>query len=121
MSIDDNNTAAVIYDLADYSGPNYKAATLKWTHRNGDIEFTPAYNLGSEALSIEAAYTVDEENRLKLNYNVATNNASLQWTNSSGAGGGGDLRITAQANLADGDTAKQVPRLLLEKTWDLDM
>lgn len=111
----------MVYDLADYAGPNYKAVTLKWTHRNGDLELTPAYNLGSEALSVEAAYSIDEENRLKATYDLSTNDASLQWTNSSGAGGGGDLRVTARANLADGNATKQVPQLLLEKTWDLDI
>lgn len=48
------------------------------------------------------------------------NMGSLQWVNSSGAGGGGDLRITARANLADANSAKQMPTMLVEKTWSMD-
>ena len=117
IDVDDNNRAGVIYDLTNYDAPNYKSATVKWTYRSGDMEITPSYNLGSESLALAGSYVVDSENRLKATYDVNSQAASLQWVNSSGAGGGGDLRVTARANLND---AKQVPSMLIEKTWSVD-
>jgi len=90
---------------------------MKWTYRNGDVELTPSYNLGSESLALTGAYVFDEENRAKATYDVSSQAASLQWVNSSGAGGGGDLRVTATTNLSD---AKQVPSMLIEKTWSIE-
>jgi len=84
------------------------------------MELTPAYNLGTESLSVDASYNIDDENRLKVGYCMNTNMGSLEWVNSAGTGGGGDLRITARANLADSNTAKQMPTMLIEKTWSMD-
>lgn len=121
VDVDDSNTAALVYDLTNFDKPNHKSCTLKWTYRSGDIQVTPAYNLGTESLSVEGRYTVDSENNLKATYDMNSNMGTLEWVNSSGAGGGGDLRITARANLADADSAKQMPTLLVEKTWDMDV
>jgi len=120
VGVDDNNTAGLVYDLSNFDKPNHKACTLKWTYRSGDMELTPAYNLGTESLSVDASYNIDDENRLKVGYCMNTNMGSLEWVNSAGTGGGGDLRITARANLADSNTAKQMPTMLIEKTWSMD-
>lgn len=117
LDIDDNNRCGVIYDLTNYDGPNYKSATVKWTYRNGDVEVTPSYNLGTESLALTTAYVLDAENRCKATYDVNSQAASLQWINSSGAGGGGDLRVTARTNLSD---AKQMPSMLIEKNWTIE-
>ena len=106
---------------SNFDKPNHKSCTLKWTYRSGDIQVTPAYNLGTESLSVEGKYTVDAENNLRATYCMNSNMGSLEWVNSSGAGGGGDLRVTARANLADADSAKQMPTLLIEKNFDLDV
>ena len=68
-----------------------------------------------------AAYRVDDENKLKVAYDMASNMGSLEWTNNAGTGGGGELRVTARANLADADAAKQVPTLVIEKNWNVDV
>lgn len=120
VSVDDNNTAGVVYDLSNFDKPNHRNMTLKWTHVRDDLEITPSYNLGTESLGLAAAYRVDDENRLKATYCMNSNVGTLEWTNSAGTGGGGDLRITASANLADADSAKQVPTLKIEKTWNID-
>ncbi len=121
VDVDDNNTAGLVYDLSNFDKPNHKSCTLKWTYRSGDYEVTPSYNLGTESLAVRGKYTIDAENALSVKYCMNSNNAEATWTNSSGAGGGGDLRVTARANLADADSAKQMPTLLLEKTWGMDV
>ena len=122
LDVDDNNTAAIVYDLTSFERPDHKACLLKWTYRSGDYEVTPMYNLGTESLGVIGSYTIDSENRLRASYDLNSNMGSIQWTNASGAGiGGGDLRITASANLADADSAKQMPTLLVEKTWSMDV
>ena len=105
---------------SNFDRPNHKSATLKWTHRQGDLEITPSFNLGTESAAVDATYTVDAENSLRAKYCMNSNVGELAWTNSSGAGGGGDVKITARANLADTNSAKQVPTLLVEKSWAID-
>jgi len=120
LAVDDNNTAGLAYDLTAFSKPDHRSATLMWTHRAGDIEVTPSYNLGTESAALRASYRVDAENALRVGYCMNTNAGILSWTNTSGAGGGGALRVSARANLADADSAKQMPTLLIEKTWAVD-
>jgi hypothetical protein len=120
VAVDDSNTATVVYDLSNFDKPTHKACTLKWTHRNGDLSVTPAFNLGSESLSLDASYAVDAENSVRARYDMNSNMGELRWTNSSGAGGGGDLCVTARANLADSASAKQMPTMLVEKTWSVE-
>lgn len=120
LALDDNNTAGLIYNLSGYEKPDHKAVTLKYTYCQGDLEVSPMYNLGTETLSISGIYTVDAENKLEAQYDMNSNMGTLLWTNSSGTGGGGDLKITARANLADANSAKQMPTLLIEKTWSVD-
>lgn len=122
LEIDPNRTNTLFTHVcSNFDKPNHRNMSLKWTHRRDDLELTPCYNLGTESLSVEAAYRVDDENKLKVNYCMNSNMGTLEWTNSSGTGGGGDLRITARANLADADAAKQVPTLMIEKTWNMDV
>jgi hypothetical protein len=120
VAVDDNNRASLTYDLSNYSGPNHRDCSVKWTYSSGDFEISPSYNLGNESLSLSGTYQVDDDNSLKVDYDLNTSNASLEWTNSSGAGGGGDLKVTAKSNLADSNSAKQMPTLLIEKTWTID-
>ena len=120
VSVDDNNSASLTYDLSNYDRPNHRACAVKWTYTSGDLEISPAYNLGSESLSLSGTYQVDDDNKLKLTYDMNTSNGTLEWTNTSGSGGGGDLKVTAKANLADSNTAKQMPTMVIEKTWTID-
>jgi len=120
VSVDDNNSASLTYDLSNYDRPNHRACAVKWTYTSGDFEVSPAYNLGTESLSLAGTYQLDDDNKLKVAYDLNSNLGSLEWTNSSGAGGGGDLKVTAKANLADSETAKQMPTMLIEKTWTID-
>jgi len=120
VSVDDNNSASLTYDLSNYDRPNHRACAVKWTYTSGDLEISPAYNLGSESLSVSGTYQVDDDNKLKLTYDMNTSNGTLEWTNTSGSGGGGDLKVTAKANLADSNTAKQMPTMVIEKTWTID-
>lgn len=84
------------------------------------MEVSPAYNLGTESLSVTGTYNVDADNRLKVGYCMNSNVGSLEWTNSSGAGGGGDLRITARSDLSSADSAKSMPTVMVEKCWSID-
>lgn len=121
FALDDNNTAGLVYDLSGFDKPNHKAVTLKYTYRQGDLEVTPMYNMGTETASLTGTYTIDAENKLEVGYDMNSNMGSLCWTNSSGTGGGGDIRVTARANLADSNAAKQMPTMLIEKTWSVDV
>eukprot|EP00889_Picochlorum_renovo_P001513 jgi/Picre1/28543/NNA_003945.t1 len=98
IAVDDNNTASLTYDLSNFDKPNHRSCAVKWTYTSGDFEIAPAYNLGTGACP----------------------HGTLEWTNTSGSGGGGDLKVTAKANLADSDSAKQMPTMLIEKTWTID-
>eukprot|EP00890_Picochlorum_soloecismus_P004763 jgi/Picsp_1/5288/NSC_02650-R1_oep24_pea ame: full=outer envelope pore protein chloroplastic ame: full=chloroplastic outer envelope pore protein of 24 kda len=120
VGVDDNNTASLTYDLSNFDRPNHRSCSVKWTYTSGDFEVSPAYNLGTESLSLSGVYQVDDDNKLKVSYDMNTNLGSLEWTNSAGAGGGGDLKVTAKANLSDSDSAKQMPTMLIEKTWSID-
>ena len=120
VGVDDNNSAKLTYDLSNFSAPSHRDCSVSWTYSSGDLELTPSYNLGSEALSVAATYQVDGDNSVKLNYDLNSSDASLEWTNSSGSGGGGDLVVTATTNLADSNAAKQMPPIKLEKTWTID-
>jgi hypothetical protein len=120
VSVDDNNSAKITYDLSNFSQPSHRDCSVSWTYSSGDLELTPSYNLGSEALSVGATYQVDGDNSVKLNYDLNSSDASLEWTNTSGSGGGGDLVVTATTNLADSNAAKQMPTIKLEKTWTID-
>ena len=120
IGIDDNNTASLTYDLSNFEKPNHRSCAVEWTYTSGDFEISPAYDLGTESLSVSGTYQVDDDNKLKATYDMNSNLGSLEWTNSSGAGGGGDLKVTAKANLADSTSAKQMPTMLIEKTWTID-
>lgn len=120
VSVDDNNSASLTYDLSNFDKPNHRSCAVKWTYTSGDLELSPAYNLGTESLSISGKYQVDDDNSLKLDYDMNSSNATLEWTNTSGSGGGGDLRVTAKTNLADSNSAKQMPTMVIEKTWTID-
>ena len=120
ISVDDNNTASLTYDLSNFDKPNHRSCAVKWTYSSGDFEIAPAYNLGTESLSVSGTYQVDDDNKLKVGYDMNTSHGTLEWTNTSGSGGGGDLKVTAKANLADSDSAKQMPTMLIEKTWTID-
>ncbi len=61
---------------------------------------------------------MDDENRLRCVYENHNRNAHLEWINSSGTGGGGDLKVCATMNLDDG--MNKMPTLRVEKVWDLD-
>jgi hypothetical protein len=120
VAVDDNNSATLTYDLSNFNQPSHRDCSVKWTYKSGDLELSPSYNLGSESLSVSGSYQVDVDNRLKLNYDLNSSDASLEWTNTSGSGGGGDLVVTASTNLADSNSAKQMPTIKLEKTWTID-
>jgi hypothetical protein len=120
VSVDDNNSASLTYDLSNFNAPSHRDCSVKWTYTSGDLELSPAYNLGSESLSVGAKYSVDADNSLKINYDLNSSDASLEWTNTAAAGGGGDLVVTATTNLADSNAAKQMPTIKLEKTWTID-
>jgi len=120
IGVDDNNSASLTYDLSNFNAPSHRDCAVKWTYSSGDLEVSPAYNLGSESLSISGTYQVDGDNKLKVNYDLNSSDASVEWTNTSGSGGGGDLVVTATTNLADTNSAKQMPTIRLEKTWTID-
>jgi hypothetical protein len=103
-------------DCEFYPPPQPPPSTI---NKKQDLELTPSYNLGSESLSVKACYTLDAENKLEATYDVGSNDASLQWRNNSGLGGDGELRVTARANMSD--AVKQVPSLLVEKTFGVDI
>lgn len=120
VAVDDDNSATLTYDLSDYNGPDHRKLVVKWSHTQKDFVIEPSFNFATESLSAAVTYRVDDENKLKANYDAKTNVGTLEWTNTGGLVGDGDLKITARSAL-DADSVKKVPTLMMEKTWSLDV
>lgn len=118
--LDDDNTLRLILQAKGGQRPSHKDMILGYVHRQKDFEIEPRYNFSTESVSCGVTYKMDDENKLRAIFDVNSNEGSLQWTNSGGLGGDGDLRVTARATL-DKDGMKQMPAVMIEKTWDCDM
>lgn len=120
MQVDDNNIAKLNYDLSNFDKFDHKAIVFKWSYRRDDITVEPSFNMANESLACTAWYTVDDDNKLKAHYDLHTQHGWVQWVNNGALGGGGELKVTARANLENKDSAKQMPTILVEKTWTID-
>ncbi|EFN58187.1 expressed protein [Chlorella variabilis] len=119
VSVDDNNTAKVIYRCNPGNKLDHRNATVGWCYRKDDIEIEPRFNLGTESLSAGVTYRMDDENRVRAIYDMGSNEGTLTWYNTGSLGGGGETRLTARMKL-DKDNVQQ-PTIMLSKNWDLDM
>lgn len=117
MDVGDDHRATVCYDLSNYDKPDIKRCALKWRWSRDDLSLEPGYDFGTESVFAEMRYKLDDENRLRARYDMHSNDAMLEWLNSSGMGGGGDLRVRANMNL---DDMGKMPTLRAEKSWDVD-
>ncbi|PSC72530.1 DEAD-box ATP-dependent RNA helicase chloroplastic isoform B [Micractinium conductrix] len=111
MSVDDNNSAKVIYKCNPGSKLDHKNAILGWVYRKDDIELEPRFNLATESLSAGVTWKVDDDNKLRAVFDMGSNEGALTWTNSGSLGGGGDTKVTARMKL-DKDSMQQMPTLL---------
>lgn len=116
--VNDDNRVTVRYDLAGHDKPDLKRCSVKWRYTKDDLSVEPGYDFGTESVFGQLKYRLDDENRVCARMNMHTNMASLRWTNTSGMGGGGDMRITASMNMDDG--LGKIPTVVAEKYWDVD-
>jgi hypothetical protein len=118
VDVNDSNKAIVVMDLSNWDGADLKRCTMKWRYTKDDLSIEPGYNFGSESVFVDARYRMDDENRLRAVYEHGNKNAMLEWTNTSGMGGGGAMKMSASMCMDDG--MKKMPTLRVQKDWDLD-
>lgn len=118
MDVNDDNRVTVAYDLTGYDKPDVKRTALRWRYTHDDLTVEPGYNFGTESLFAEVKYRLDDENRVRGHMCMHTNMATLEWINSSGMGGGGDMKVSARMCMDDG--VKKMPTLRAEKLWTVD-
>lgn len=116
--VGDDNRVTLAYDLTGYDKPDLKRCAVKWRYTHDDLTVEPGYSFGTEALFLDAKYKLDDENKVRAHMDMHNNMALLEWTNSSGVGGSGDMRVSARMCMDDG--FNKIPSIRAEKMWTVD-